>query len=271
MSDALFDIQGQVIVITGATGVLAGAMAEELGRRGAKVALLSRSADKLEIRAEAIRAAGGEALVVPCDVTDPEQVQAAADAVVKAWGTVDILINGAGGNHPDATTGKKPFFGLPPDALRFVVDLNLVGTVLPCQIFGKILAEKKEGVILNLSSMSAFKPLTRVFGYSAAKSAINSFTEWLSVHMATEYSPAIRVNALAPGFFLTEQNRFLLTTEDGGMTPRGQSILDHTPQGRFGEPDDLFSTMVWLISPGARFVTGTVVAVDGGFNAFGGV
>lgn len=271
MADPLFDLSDKVTVVTGASGVLCGAMAQELGERGAKVALLSRSKDKLEARADEIRAKGGEAQVFPCDVTDAEGMQAVAEQIVAKWGRVDILVNGAGGNHPDATTGNKAFFDLPMDAFKFVFDLNLIGTVLPCQVFGRIMAEQEEGVILNVSSMSAEKPLTRVVGYSAAKSAVNCFTEWLATHMAKEYSPKIRVNALSPGFFLTEQNRFLLTTEDGGLTERGQSIINATPQGRFGEPDELFSAMVYLLSDGARFVTGSVIPVDGGFSAFGGV
>ena len=271
MSDPLFDLSGKVAVVTGATGVLCGAMAQELGERGAKVALLSRSEEKLNARAESIRAKGGEAEVFPCDVTDVDKVNEVAKAVHAHFGRIDILVNGAGGNHPDATTGNKAFFDLPPEAMQFVFNLNLIGTILPTQAFGRIMAEQGEGVILNVSSMSAEKPLTRVLGYSAAKAAVNSFTYWLSTHMAKEYSPKIRVNAISPGFFLTDQNRFLLTTEDGGLTERGQSIIDHTPQDRFGDPEDLFSAMVYLLGDGARFVTGTVIPVDGGFSAFGGI
>ena len=164
------------------------------------------------------------------------------------------------------------FFDVPPDALRWVIDLNLLGTILPCQAFGKVMAEKQEGNILNISSMTAIRPLTRVLGYSAAKAGVTNFTQWLSVHMAQTYSPNIRVNAVAPGFFLTNQNRFLLTDEQtGGLTARGQSIIDHTPMRRFGTPEDLLGTVLWLLSPASAFVTGIVVPVDGGFSAFGGV
>ena len=273
MSDPLFDLNGQVAVVTGANGVLISAMAKELAARGAKVALLSRNESKLAGNLKEIEDAGGTAIALPCDVTDLASIQAASEKVREAFGAVDLLVNGAGGNHPDATAmpGKTSFFDLPGEAMRFVTDLNLLGTILPCQVFGKGMAERKSGNIINISSMAALKPLTRVFGYAAAKAAVNNFTEWLAVHMATVYSPAIRVNAIAPGFFLTEQNRFLLTNEDGSLTARGQTIQDHTPQARFGTPDDLLSTLVWMASPGARFITGTVIPVDGGFQAFAGV
>jgi len=273
MNDALFDLSGQVAVVTGANGVLISAMAKELAARGAKVALLSRNEQKLAGLLETIQSAGGTAIALACDVTQPDSVRAAAERVLADFGRVDILLNGAGGNSPDATAmpGKTPFFDLPLNAMRFVLELNLIGTILPCQVFGKIMAEQKSGNIINISSLSAIKPLTRVVGYGAAKAGINNFTEWLAVHMAQVYSPAIRVNAIAPGFVLTEQNRFLLTTEDGGLTQRGQTIISQTPQGRFGEPGDLLSALVWIASPGARFVTGTVIPVDGGFQAFSGV
>jgi NAD(P)-dependent dehydrogenase (short-subunit alcohol dehydrogenase family) len=189
------------------------------------------------------------------------------------FGRVDGLINGAGGNSPGATARPDlSFFDLPEDALRYVFDLNLLGTILPTQVFGRRMAEQQEGVILNVSSMSAMRPLTRVVGYSAAKAGINSFTYWLAVHLAQEYDPRLRVNAVAPGFFVTEQNRALLTNpETGELTPRGQSIIAHTPMKRFGEPEDLLGAVLWLLSPASSFVTGIVVPVDGGFSAFGGV
>jgi NAD(P)-dependent dehydrogenase (short-subunit alcohol dehydrogenase family) len=193
--------------------------------------------------------------------------------VLKTFGGVDALINGAGGNKPEATTSpERTFFDLPEAALRFVFDLNLMGTIIPSQIFGKRLAEKGEGVILNISSMNALRPLTRVAGYSAAKAGVSNFTQWLAVHMAQEYSPRIRVNAIAPGFFLTEQNRYLLTdAKTGELTARGQSIINHTPMRRFGQPEDLFGAVLWLLSPASAFVTGLVVPIDGGFQAFSGV
>jgi NAD(P)-dependent dehydrogenase (short-subunit alcohol dehydrogenase family) len=193
--------------------------------------------------------------------------------VLREFGAIDALINGAGGNHPKATTNPQyPFFDIPPDTLRFVFELNLLGTILPSQVFGKVMAEKKEGTILNISSMNAFRPLTRIAAYSAAKAGVSNFTQWLAVHMAQEYSPKIRVNAIAPGFFLTEQNRFLLTEKETGvLTPRGKTIISHTPLGRFGEPADLLGAVLWLLSPASAFVTGVVIPVDGGFSAFSGV
>jgi len=267
------ELNDQVAVVTGANGVLISAMAKALAGAGVKVALLSRNASKLEDLAAGIQSDGGEALALAGDVTSRDSLLAAKEAVLEKWGKVDLLVNGAGGNSPDATAmpGQRTFFDLSADALRFVTDLNLLGTVLPSQIFGEVMASRKSGSIINISSLSAFKPLTRVVGYGAAKAAINNFTEWLAVYMAKEISPSIRVNAIAPGFFLTEQNRFLLTNEDGSLTDRGQTIIDQTPQGRFGNPEDLLSTLLWLAGPGAGFVTGIVVPVDGGFQAFSGV
>ena len=268
-----FDLTGQVAVVTGANGVLISEMARSLAAHGCRVALFSRNAEKLSGLERAIREAGGEAIAIAGDVTGADSLRQAAETVVGTFGRIDLLVNGAGGNHPDATAlpERKTFFDLSVEGLKFVTDLNLIGTVLPCQVFGAVMAEQKSGSIINISSLSGFKPLTRVMGYSAAKAAINNFTEWLSVYMATAVSPAIRVNAIAPGFFLTEQNRFLLTREEGGLTERGETILSQTPQGRFGEPEDLLSTLIWLASPGAKFITGVVVPVDGGFSAFGGV
>jgi NAD(P)-dependent dehydrogenase (short-subunit alcohol dehydrogenase family) len=210
---------------------------------------------------------------VACDVLNKASIETAAQGVLAEYGRVDILINGAGGNKPQATTGTtQSFFELPAEALRWVFDLNLMGTILPCQVFGKIMAKQKSGVILNISSMNALRPLTRIPAYSAAKAAVSNFTQWLAVHMAQEYSSAIRVNAIAPGFFLTEQNRFLLTEEETGkLTPRGKAIISHTPMERFGLPEDLLGTVMWLLSPASAFVTGIVVPVDGGFSAFSGV
>ena len=240
---------------------------------GARIAILNRTAEKGERVAEEIRRAGGEAIAIQTDVTHRAAVERARDIVLEQWGTVDILINGAGGNKPQATTAPdKPFFDLPPDAVRWVFDLNFLGTFIPSQVFGKVMAEKGKGVILNISSMNAFRPLTRIPAYSAAKAAVSNFTQWLAVHMAQEYSPNIRVNAIAPGFFLTHQNRFLLIDEKtGDLTPRGKTIIDHTPMGRFGDPEDLVGAVVWLLSDASAFVTGVVVPIDGGFSAFSGV
>lgn len=272
-TDPLFDLSGQVAVLTGGGGVLVGAMARELGRRGVKVAVGTRSEETAQPVVADILADGGEAMYLPLDVMDQASLTRAARMVLDRWNTMDLLINGAGGNRQDATASPDlRFFDLPEEALRNVMDLNLLGTLLPSQIFGKILAEKKQGSIINLSSMTAFRPLTRVVGYAAAKAAVNNFTQWLAVYMAQQCSPAIRVNAIAPGFFETSQNRYLLRDEaTGALSERGQQIIDHTPAGRFGVPGDLLGALIWLASPSAAFVTGTVVAVDGGFSAFSGV
>jgi len=269
----LFDISGRVAVVTGGGGVLCGTMSRALGRLGVKVAVLDLFEEAAQRVADDIAAQGGTALAVRCDVLDKASLEAARDAVLTRFGRVDILVNGAGGNKKQATTSPDlSFFDLPPDAIRWVFDLNFVGTLLPSQVFGKLMAEQGQGVILNISSMNGFRPLTRIPAYSAAKAAVSNFTQWLAVHVAQEYSPRIRVNALAPGFFLTEQNRFLLTDEASGeLTPRGRTIIEHTPMGRFGDPEDLIGTVVWLLGDGARFVTGVVVPVDGGFSAFSGV
>jgi NAD(P)-dependent dehydrogenase (short-subunit alcohol dehydrogenase family) len=223
--------------------------------------------------ADEINKAGGKALAVKCNVLDKKQIEEAAKEIIEKFGKVDILINGAGGNKKDATTSDSmPFFDLPAEAIRGVFDLNFLGTLLPSQVFGKEMTKNGSGVILNVSSMNALRPLTKICGYSAAKAAVSNFTQWLAVHINQNYSKDIRVNAIAPGFFLTEQNRFLLTDEKTGkLTPRGETIIGHTPMGRFGTPDDLTGTVLWLVSDAAKFVTGIVVPVDGGFSAFSGV
>ncbi len=268
-----YDLSGRTIVITGATGVLGGEISCALAGCRANVAMLDRNLDPgkglLELMGPE---AASHAVLVAGDVLDADSLRRAADAVIDRFGRIDGLVNAAGGNRPEATTGPdRTFFDLPADALRWVFDLNLLGTILPCQIVGRRMAEQGEGVVLNISSMNAFRPLTRIPAYSAAKAAVSNFTGWLAVHMAQEYSPRIRVNAIAPGFFLTRQNRFLLTDETGGLTPRGQTIMAHTPMGRFGEPEDLFGAVLWLLSPASAFVTGIVVPVDGGFSAYSGV
>ncbi|NOZ26506.1 MAG: SDR family oxidoreductase [Chloroflexi bacterium] len=270
---ALFDLKGKVVVATGGGGVLVGEMSRGLAKVGAKIAVLDIVEEAAQRVADEITSAGGEAIGVKTDVLDPESVKAARQTILDTFGTVDILINGAGGNRKEATTSPElPFFDLPQDAFQWVFNLNFIGTLIPSQVFGRVMAEKEEGTILNISSMNAFRPLTRIPAYSAAKAAVSNFTQWLAVHMAQEYSPKIRVNAIAPGFFLTNQNRYLLIDEaSGGLTPRGQTIIDHTPMGRFGDPSDLLGTVIWLLSPAASFVTGVVVPVDGGFSAFSGV
>ncbi len=269
----LFGLQGKVAVVTGGGGVLCGAMSMALGQAGARVAVLDLFPEAAQKVVERLKANGDDAIAIKCDVLDKASIEAARDTVMGAFGRVDILVNGAGGNKKQATTSAElPFFDLPADAVQGVFNLNFIGTLLPCQIFGRLMAEQKHGVILNISSMNAFRPLTRIPAYSAAKAAVSNFTQWLAVHMAQEYSPNIRVNAIAPGFFLTEQNRFLLTDEASGeLTPRGQTIINHTPMGRFGSPEDLAGALLWLLSPASSFVTGIVLPVDGGFSAFSGV
>ena len=269
----LYDFTGQSIVVTGGTGILGGEIACGLGGCGANVAILDRNTDPAAGLMARMGPAADRAMVIATDVLDPASLQRAADQILEKFGRIDALVNGAGGNHPKSTTGPKAlFFDLPPDALRWVFDLNILGTILPCQVFGRVMARQQSGTVLNISSMNAFRPLTRVPAYSAAKAGVSNFTQWLAVHLAQEYSPRIRVNAIAPGFFLTQQNRFLLTDEKtGDLTPRGQSIISHTPLNRFGQPEDLVGAMLWLLSPASAFVTGIVVPVDGGFSAFSGV
>jgi NAD(P)-dependent dehydrogenase (short-subunit alcohol dehydrogenase family) len=270
----LFQLSGMVAVITGGAGVLCSEMSRALARLGVKVAVLDILEDEAEKIANEIVGARGEAIALQCNVLDKTSLKVARDKVLARFSRVDILINGAGGNKKEASTSPDlSFFDLPSDAIRWVFDLNLLGTLIPSQVFGKSMVEQGSGSILNVSSMNAFRPLTRTPAYASAKAAVSNFTQWLAVHIAQEYSPTIRVNAIAPGFFLTEQNRFLLTDEaTGDLTPRGRTIIEHTPMGQFGSPKDLIGTVVWLLSPvAASFVTGIVVPVDGGFSAFSGV
>jgi NAD(P)-dependent dehydrogenase (short-subunit alcohol dehydrogenase family) len=267
------DFTGRTVVITGGAGILGGEMACALVGCGADVAILDRDPGLAERLTDRLGQGPGCSVVVYGDVLKPETLRKAEESIRAEFGAVDTLINAAGGNNPRATTSVAlSFFDLPEDALRFVFDLNILGTILPSQVFGRGMAERGEGVILNVSSMNAFRPLTRIPAYSAAKAGVSNFTQWLAVHMAQEYSPNIRVNAIAPGFFLTEQNRFLLTDKvTGELTPRGRTIVAHTPMGRFGDPEDLLGTVLWLLSPLSSFITGVVVPVDGGFSAYSGV
>jgi len=269
----LYNFADRTVVVTGGAGVLGSEIACALVGCNANIVILDRDQELAQKAIERFpKVVKGHAARVFGDVLKPETLHQANETIKAEFGAVDILINAAGGNHPSATTSADlPFFDLPLDAIRFVGELNLLGTVLPCQVFGRGMAERGEGVILNISSMNAFRPLTRIPAYSAAKAAINNFTQWLAVHMAQNYSPRIRVNAIAPGFFVGEQNRRLLLKEDGSLTPRGQTILDHTPMNRFGTPDDLLGATIWLVSPASAFVTGAVIPIDGGFSAFSGV
>ncbi len=269
-----FDFADRVAVVTGGSGILGGAIARALGEAGAFVWVVGRSRpEKAEMTAQDIRNQGGNAEAVLADVLDRTALQTLADRIFQRHGRLDFLVNAAGGTNKEATTSpERSFFDLPEKAVRHVFDLNLQGTFLPCQVLGRQMAEKRQGAILNLSSYGAIHPLTRSAAYSAGKAAVTNFTQWLAVHLAQEYSPQLRVNALVPGFFLTEQNRFLLTDEGtGALTERGQRIMTHTPAGRFGEPADLIGPALWLLSDTARFVTGTTLVVDGGMSAFGGV
>jgi NAD(P)-dependent dehydrogenase (short-subunit alcohol dehydrogenase family) len=268
----LFDLTGQTAIVTGGTGVLGGAMAKGLAQAGAKVAVLGRREALTEAVSAEIIAAGGEALSLPADVLNADQLRLARDKVMNAWGRVDILLNGAGGNVPGATVQPdQAFFSVALEAMQQVTDLNWVGTLLPSQIFGEVMANQRKGCIVNITSMAAMRAMTRVVGYAAAKAAVENFTKWLAVELAHKYGDGLRVNSIAPGFFIGDQNRRLLLNEDNTLTARGQSIINNTPHKRFGEPEELISTLIWLCGPGARFVTGVNVPVDGGFIAFSGV
>lgn len=268
-----YDFSGKTIAITGGGGILCGEMAKCLAGCNANVVILDREAALGEKVLASLSGTKGKHKFFLIDVLDKNKVEESANKVIAEYSRIDILINGAGGNSPKATTNpEQRFFDIPAEAIQFVANLNLLGTIIPSQIFGKYMVEQKEGIILNVSSMNAFRPLTRIPAYSAAKAAVSNFTQWLAVHMAQEYSPNIRVNAIAPGFFLTEQNRFLLTEkETGELTPRGKKIIEHTPMNRFGAPEDLLGAMLWLLSPMSKFVTGVVIPIDGGFSAYSGV
>ena len=274
-------ISGKVVVITGGYGVLCGAMAKTLVQNGAKVAILGLVKEEADAFISTIEAPNGEMLGFGANVLDKQSIETVHQQILANWGPCDILINGAGGNHPKGTTDRpfmneedinndavKSFFDLDPAGFQFVFELNLLGTLIPSQVFAQDMIGRKGCSIINISSLSAFKPLTKVPAYSGAKAAVSNFTHWLAVHFA---KMGIRVNAIAPGFFLADQNRALLTNSDGTLTPRGQQIIDQTPMGRFGEPEDLLSTLAWLLDDGSAFVTGVIVPVDGGFTAYAGV
>ncbi|MDR0421947.1 MAG: SDR family oxidoreductase [Proteiniphilum sp.] len=265
----LFDIRGKVIVITGGTGVLGTLMVEYLAAHGAKVAVLARNREKGDELVRRVKAAGGEAIFLQTDVTDESVLKRNAEEIAEQYGKIDVLINGAGGNMPGATIGPdNTIFDLKTDDFRKVVDLNLMGTVIPTLVFAEYMVREKRGNIVNISSASALRPLTRVAGYGAAKSAVTNFTKYMAGELALKFGEDFRVNALCPGFFITEQNRALLTNPDGSRTDRGNAIIAHTPFRRFGVPEDLLGTLHYLVSDASKFVTGTVAIADGGFDAF---
>jgi NAD(P)-dependent dehydrogenase (short-subunit alcohol dehydrogenase family) len=268
----MFSLNGKVAVVTGGTGVLGSEMCRALSQAGAKVVIIGRRKDAADALANELISLGGEALGISADVLDKNRLEEARKIIIDSFGSIDILVNGAGGNVAGAVIPPdKTFLDLNMEDFDKVVGLNLTGTVLPSLVFGKSIIEKKKGVIINISSMAAFRPLTRIVGYAAAKASVSNFTQWLAVEMARKYGEGIRVNAIAPGFFITEQNRKLLTTPDGGLTERGQSIINSTPFGRFGEADELSSTLIWLCSDASKFVSGVIVPVDGAFSSFSGV
>ena len=268
----LFSLTDKTIVITGGTGVLGQTMVKGLAAAGASVAILGRRKEVAEALVKEVRSLGGQAIAVKADVLDREALTKARETILQEFGSIQILVNAAGGNMPGAIVPPdKTFFDLNLDNFQKVVNLNLMGTVLPTQVFSDDMAKRKKGVIINIASMAAFRPLTRVVGYSAAKAAVENFTQWLAIEMAKKFGEGIRVNAISPGFFLTEQNRTLLTNPDGSYTARGQAAINQTPFARFGKPEELIGTLVWLCSDASAFVTGVNVPVDGGFNVFGGV
>lgn len=268
----LFSIENKVAVLTGGGGILAGAMANGFLQAKAKVVLLDINSANLAIKVESLRNSGHDVSGFQCDVLNEASLNDVHQKILDKFKRIDILVNAAGGNMVGATIGiEQTVFDLHMDELKKVIDLNLNGTILPTMIFGKSMADQKSGSIINISSMASYRVITRVVGYSVAKAAIDNFTKWMAVEMAQNFSDCIRVNAIAPGFLLTEQNRTLLTNKDGSLTERGKSIINITPFKRFGEPEELIGTVIWLASDASKFVTGTIVPIDGGFNIFSGV
>ncbi|MDQ6608252.1 MAG: SDR family oxidoreductase [Bacteroidota bacterium] len=267
-----FQLHDKVIVVTGGTGILGEAFIKGIANAGGTVGILGRNEKKATERAAAISDRGGKAMVLIADVLNEEQLKAARDKMVQEFGKIDGLVNAAGGNMPGAVIAPDAdIFSLDFEALKQVMNLNLFGTMLPTQIFGEAIASQKKGSIVNISSMASQRVITKVLGYSIAKSAIDCYTKWFAVEVGKRYGDSIRMNAIAPGFFLTEQNRTMLTNVDGTMTQRGDLVIKNTPFQRFGDPDELIGALVWLLSDASKFVTGTIINVDGGFSIFSGV
>ena len=268
----LFNLTGKVAVVTGGSGALGSGMVRGLAGAGAKVAVLARNRERLAEVVDSVASEGGDAMAVAADVLKKEDLEAAREKIVEAWGRIDVLVNGAGGNVAEATLAPgESFFNMSESAFRRVFDLNLIGSILPTQVFGEVMAGRRAGVVVNVSSMAADRAITRVVGYSAAKASVENFTRWMATELARTYGEGFRVNAIAPGFFIGDQNRDLLLDRDGSLTDRGRTIIDHTPMGRFGEADELVGTVIWLCSDASKFVSGIIVPVDGGFSAFSGI
>ena len=271
MPDNPFSLAGRVAVVTGGCGTIGGALASGLAAAGAAVAILDRRRDAAEAKADEIRQGGGDALALAADVLEDAQVARARDEVLKARGCVDILVNAAGGHVERARSDNRPVFDVPLEAFDDVLRLNLHGTVVPSLAFGEVMGRQGAGCIVSISSMAALRAITGSLGYSIAKAGIDNFTHWLAADLARRYGDRVRVNAIAPGFFISAQNRNVLLNPDGSYTERSRTILGHTPRGRFGRPEELVGTVVWLCSDAATFVTGVVIPVDGGFSVFSGV
>ena len=272
MREVSFDVTGKKVVITGAGGIICGVMAREMAKKGMEIALLDLMVENAQKIADEINAAGGKAIAVKANVLDRASLEAARDEVMSKFGRIDVLVNGAGGNKKEATTSADlDFFHLDENAFRWVFDLNVTGAVLTTMVFGEVLAKQGFGSVINIASMASYLPLTNTVAYSGAKCAVVNFTQWMATHFNQNYSREIRVNAIAPGFLLTQQNRFLMQQEDGSPTDRGQRVLNKTPMGRYGDPEEMAGPVIWLCSDAASFVNGAVIPIDGGFSAFWGI
>lgn len=267
-----FSLKDKAIVVTGGTGILGNSFVNAIVEAGGAVGILGRKENIAEERADAINKQGGKAIALVADAMDETQLQAAKNKMLKAFGKIDGLVNAAGGNMPEGVLQpEQSIFSMNIEGMRKVMDINLWGTLIPTQVFGEAIAETGRGSIVNISSMNSKRAITKVLGYNMGKAAVDCYTQWFAVELARRYGDKIRMNALAPGFFLTEQNRYLLTKKEGGYTERGELVIRQTPFRRFGDPDELKGALVWLLSDASQFVTGAMICVDGGFSIFGGV